>query len=73
MKVPRGIGGGHLYSSPAWYAFETGALFHRKGYTQPKRVSMGRGYNVNVETVAARFVVRFPDDNPDNAIVERKD
>lgn len=62
----------HIYSSACWYAYESGAAFYLKGYTQPTKATMGRGHSVNVQTVANDFVVKFPGDLGDAPVIYRK-
>lgn len=49
----------HLHSSAAWFGFEAGKAMGRCAYTKPIKATMGRGYKVNVWTVANRFVISF--------------
>lgn len=53
----------HMPTSPAWYAYEAGAAMAARGFTMPVKAWKGRGYSVNVETVATRFAVTFDRDN----------
>jgi len=48
-----------LRSSPGWMGYEAGMTLARKGFTVPTKVTMGRGYSVNVWTAANRFRVGF--------------
>lgn len=43
--------------SPNWMGYEAGMAMERCGYLKPIKVTMGRGYAVNVWTVANRFKV----------------
>ena len=53
----------HMPTSPAWYAYEAGAAMAAHGFTMPVKAWMGRGYSVNVQTVATRFRVAFDQEN----------
>ena len=61
----------YLFSSPNWYAWEAGQALHRTGRCVPTKASMGRGYSVNVETVASRFHIWF--DKHNAPVIDRKD
>lgn len=60
----------HIPTSPAWYAYEAGAAMAAKGYTQPTKAWMGRGYSVNIQTCANDFSVTF--DKRNTPTVTRK-
>lgn len=60
-----------LASSPAWYGWHAGHALRASGRTPPVKATMGRGYSVNIETAATRFVAKFGTALPPT--IERKD
>ena len=45
----------HLESSPAFYAWQIGAMLQRTGRTTPADVRMGRGYQVHANGMLWAF------------------
>ena len=55
----------YIHSSPLFYAHWAGALLALQGASRPVKATMGRGYSVNIWTVANRYRAHFKDDaNP---------
>lgn len=49
----------HLWSSPAWLAFEAGRAVNASGLLAVVGARMGRGYSVTVRTTVSDYRIRF--------------